>query len=199
MYPCFACLYPLTMPDDRPMTDLRIIFLGDLFFCRLLSTQHRPIIKDPIDFNSNAHSVFIENRTLNMKELGISRSWRVLLAAASSLVWLTTSDPAAAFIVVSRRASIPTTQQSPYRMKHSRSKSNLNDADQEQLGDSPEDLQRELDSLTMDKEPKMIGGVYDPEAFDQSQIPIPMFTAIVIFLGSMSLTGYMFWMGINGY
>ena len=61
-----------------------------------------------------------------------------------------------------------------------------------------EDLQRELNAIMSDQESNRIVGIYDPEAFDQSQIPLPMFTAVIVLLGSMSLTGYMIWTGITG-
>ena len=49
-----------------------------------------------------------------------------------------------------------------------------------------EDLQRELNAIMSDQESNRIVGIYDPEAFDQSQIPLPMFT------------GYMIWAGFTG-
>lgn len=40
---------------------------------------------------------------------------------------------------------------------------------------------------------------FDPERMDANMLPIPMFTGIVVLFFSLYVTGYMFYVGINGF
>lgn len=63
-----------------------------------------------------------------------------------------------------------------------------------------ERLQKDLNAMFErddDKSANFIG--FTPSNFDGSQIPIPLFTAALILLGSLYLTWYGFYVGLNGF
>lgn len=69
------------------------------------------------------------------------------------------------------------------------------------LGEVTEDLseqlsQKDLDTL-VEEDASPFG--FTLSNFDESQIPIPLFTAGLILLGSLYVTGYGFYVGINGF
>jgi hypothetical protein len=57
-------------------------------------------------------------------------------------------------------------------------------------------LHLDLNAMVED-ESNLLG--FTPSNFDNSQIPIPVFTAVLILLGSLYVTGYGFYVGINGF
>jgi hypothetical protein len=68
------------------------------------------------------------------------------------------------------------------------------DKDQEEL--ETQELQAELDKLVA--EPPMFSS-FNSDNFDEKALPIPMFTASIIALGSLFCTFYLFNIGINGF
>ena len=50
-----------------------------------------------------------------------------------------------------------------------------------------------------DSNAALFGGGFDAEAFDESKLPLPLFSSVVIFVVSTYLTGYMFYVGIMGF
>jgi hypothetical protein len=68
------------------------------------------------------------------------------------------------------------------------------DKDQEEL--ETQELQAELDKLVQD--PPMFSS-FNSDNFDEKALPIPMFTASIIGLGSLVWTFYLFNIGINGF
>ena len=57
-------------------------------------------------------------------------------------------------------------------------------------------IQNELDAMV---EPPKMFSTFNPDNFDESKIPIPLFTAMIVFLGSLYVTISMFYYGINGF
>jgi hypothetical protein len=66
-------------------------------------------------------------------------------------------------------------------------------------------LQMEIDSMMNPQQAKpensnsLFGGGFDAEVFDESKLPLPLFSSIVIFVVSTYLTGCMFYVGIVGF
>jgi hypothetical protein len=66
---------------------------------------------------------------------------------------------------------------------------------------SPTDVmgqRREIDERTVEDLP-LFSFDFNEDDFDRSAIPIPMFTASVVFLWSMAFTYYLYDVGINGF
>ena len=59
-----------------------------------------------------------------------------------------------------------------------------------------EKLQAELNKLTAETP---MFAAFDAANFDQSEVPIPAFTATIIFLGSLFCTYYLYDVGLNGF
>ena len=61
---------------------------------------------------------------------------------------------------------------------------------------SPEQLQMELDAMV--KQPGYFE-CFEPDNLDESQLPIPLFTGLVVFIGSIAFTVYTYYIGIMGF
>jgi hypothetical protein len=67
--------------------------------------------------------------------------------------------------------------------------------EEETAEDEAQRLQKELDSMF--ERPSTFGG-FNPDNFDEKEIPLPLFTATILLLLSVYVTYYMFDVGING-
>ena len=60
-----------------------------------------------------------------------------------------------------------------------------------------ERLQRELDNMLSPPEQESFG--FNPDNFDESKLPIPLFTGLVVMAFSLYMTGYFLYVGLNGF
>lgn len=60
-----------------------------------------------------------------------------------------------------------------------------------------EKLQMELDFMTNGKKHDSFG--FRPEDFDQSKLPVPLFTGLVVMGFSIYTIVYFLWVGLNGF
>eukprot|EP00544_Gedaniella_sp_CCMP2646_P000978 CAMPEP_0202508460 /NCGR_PEP_ID=MMETSP1361-20130828/52262_1 /ASSEMBLY_ACC=CAM_ASM_000849 /TAXON_ID=210615 /ORGANISM="Staurosira complex sp., Strain CCMP2646" /LENGTH=109 /DNA_ID=CAMNT_0049142633 /DNA_START=111 /DNA_END=440 /DNA_ORIENTATION=- len=65
------------------------------------------------------------------------------------------------------------------------------------LAKEKEELQQESDMLT--KTPPQQGFGFNPNNFDRSALPVPLFTGLVIMGLSLYMTGYFLYVGLNGF
>lgn len=65
------------------------------------------------------------------------------------------------------------------------------------LSEEEEKLQRELDSMMNPTKQESFG--FNAENFDQSALPVPLFTGLLIMVFSLYMTGYFLYVGINGF
>jgi hypothetical protein len=67
-----------------------------------------------------------------------------------------------------------------------------------------EKLQMEIDAMmnppqSSASNANALFGGFDADAFDESKLPLPLFSSLVIFVVTTYLTGYMFYIGIMGF
>ena len=67
-----------------------------------------------------------------------------------------------------------------------------------------EQLQQELNAMMnpkdkKDRDPNAWIAGFDEDDFDESKLPLPLFSSVVIFVLTTIVTGYMFWVGIFGF
>ena len=64
--------------------------------------------------------------------------------------------------------------------------------------DTEEDLQAKLNKITSADELPLFSFDYNPDAYDNTKLAVPPFTAYIIFLFSILNTAYLFYLGIHG-
>jgi hypothetical protein len=100
------------------------------------------------------------------------------------------------------KSAVPTTSRFQAKAQQFRASTCVRalDEEKEALADEAQDetqkLQAELDSLV--KEPKMFAS-FDSENFNEDALPVPLYTSVVILIGSLIWTYYLFDVGINGF
>ena len=67
----------------------------------------------------------------------------------------------------------------------------------ESIANEKDELQQELDSMTTTTTSQGFG--FNPNKFDQSALPVPLFTGLVIMGFSLYMTGYFLYVGLYGF
>jgi hypothetical protein len=134
---------------------------------------------------SFALSFKIEISTMTAARLGLP----ILLLVALALIGDVDS-----FVPATSQCKISTTRALTTRIPRFAAP----DDDQKELETAQEEaqrLQKELDSMF--ERPTTFAG-FNPDNFDEKEIPLPSFTATILLLLSVYVTYYMFDVGING-
>lgn len=61
-----------------------------------------------------------------------------------------------------------------------------------------EKLQMELNAM-MNPEGKQESFGFNPDNFDQSKLPVPLFTGLIVMAFSLYMTGYFLYVGLHGF
>ena len=92
---------------------------------------------------------------------------------------------------------------SPYNFALSSSKRNDDKADVGQDGEgffeTEDDLQAKLNTITSTDELPLFSFNYNPDAYDETKLAVPPFTAYVIFIFSILITANLYYIGIYGF
>jgi hypothetical protein len=73
------------------------------------------------------------------------------------------------------------------------------DLDDDTTDEEAQKFQTELDAFLRPPPESNTFGSFNSDNFDESKIPIPLFTAVIFFLGSTYVTFYMLYYGIVGF